>query len=83
MLINVDNYKDYQVIDFAIDEAFIDWVLSGKRAIIWENWLENNQFKKSTVNEARRLVNILVDRNQIISENTIEELWSKIDLAIC
>ena len=81
MLNEVAKYRNYQAADFAADEAFLDWVLSGKQAKAWEDWLEQNQDKQEAINEAKRLVGLMRSEEQEISNGQIEAMWLKIDSA--
>jgi len=81
MLHEAAKYRNYQAADFAADEAFLDWVLSGKQAEAWESWLEQNQDKQEAINEAKQLVRLIRGKEREISNGQIEALWTKIDSA--
>lgn len=51
-------YEDYNVEDFLFDEFFVRWVKNPgpETEHFWESWIEKNQEKIQTINEAREII---------------------------
>lgn len=81
MLNDAEKYRQFEAEDFAADESFLAWVLSGKQAAAWEAWLIQNKEKARAVNEAKQIVAFMRHEEQEIGSQQIENLWNKIDIA--
>lgn len=81
MLNNAEKYWQFEAEDFAADESFLAWVLSGKQAEAWEAWLIQNKDKATTIKEAKQLVAFMRSEEKEINNQQIEFLWNKIDKA--
>jgi len=81
MLNDAEKYRQFEAEDFAADESFLAWVLSGKQAEAWEAWLIQNKDKATTINEAKQIVAFMRSEEKEIESQQIENLWNKIDIA--
>jgi ferric-dicitrate binding protein FerR (iron transport regulator) len=81
MLNDAEKYQQFEAEDFAADEDFLTWVLSGKQATAWEAWLNQNTDKQKAVAKAKALVSLMRNKEKEISNENINNLWSKIDMA--
>jgi len=76
-----DAYLPYQTLDFAQDEAFIDWVKEQHQAEKWQQWLAAHPEKKATVAEARQLVQAIRAKESAPAAGKVDALWANIDAA--
>ena len=77
-------YTQYDVLAFAQDPDFIQWVKSAdaKRTEDWENWLESHPEKLKEVEAAKALVTAIRFQEKAVTEEQIKSLWQKIDAGI-
>ncbi len=61
------------------NREFVSWVLRGKNQKQWESFLAENPEFKSTVAKARKIVELLRDQHDPISEEDVLVLWKNID----
>ena len=61
------------------DREFVAWLVRGKNQQEWESFLDEHADFKSTVNKARKIVNLLRDRHEQISEEELLAIWKNID----
>ncbi|MEX2569379.1 MAG: FecR domain-containing protein [Cyclobacteriaceae bacterium] len=75
---------EYTVEDFMLDPEFRSWVLSPdeEAKAYWEDFLQKNPGKYKEVELARKTLLNLSRNVSEISENRIEDIWSKIDKVI-
>lgn len=59
-------YEDYNVEDFLFDEFFVRWIKNPgpETEHFWESWIEKNQEKIQTINEAREIICSIKYKNQ-------------------
>ena len=59
-------YEDYKVEDFLFDEFFVRWIKNPgpETEHFWESWIEKNQEKIQTINEAREIINSIKYKNR-------------------
>jgi ferric-dicitrate binding protein FerR (iron transport regulator) len=59
-------YEDYKVEDFLYDEFFVRWIKNPgpETEHFWESWIEKNQEKIQTINEAREIINSIKYKNR-------------------
>jgi len=59
-------YEDYKVEDFLFDEFFVRWVKNPgpETDHFWKLWIEKNQDKIQTINEAREIINSIKYKNR-------------------
>lgn len=74
------NYKDFDVHDFLNDEYFRKWIYQPDESsqAFWMDWLEKNPAKKPVVNEAGQILRSVEFYNHSVSEEAVNEVWSKI-----
>lgn len=76
------DYSNFEIEDFATDEAFINWVLApdAEADRFWANFLANHPSAARKVEEARELVLHLRDSEQLSSTpRRASALWSRIE----
>lgn len=76
------NYTNYEIEDFAADDAFIAWCLQPDdvAGAFWKNWLREHPHHQSTLAEARQLVlDLYAIEAETNEENFEQEVWEKID----
>jgi len=76
-----DAYLQYQALDFAQDEAFIEWVNNQRNADKWQEWLTAHPEKKAVVEEARQLVQAIRVKEAAPEVQKIETIWANIEAA--
>lgn len=58
---------------------FVAWILHGQHHKEWETFLSENQEFKSTAKKARKIVELLRDSQDHLSENEILDIWRNIE----
>jgi len=61
------------------NREFIAWVMRGKNQKEWEIFLSENPKFKTTAKKARRIVELLRDRQDSMSEDDILKIWRNIE----
>ena len=61
------------------NREFIAWMLRGKHQNEWESFLAENPEFKSTVNKARKILDLLRDRNDHLSDDDLLKIWKNIE----
>lgn len=64
-----EDYQDYEIMDFVMDEAFFRWVIRPNEKLdnFWREWLERHPHKQKEIEEAR--LSILHIRELLKSSN--------------
>jgi len=77
-------YTTYNTLDFAMDEFFQTWVLAPtwESEQFWQNWMEAHPEKKTTVEEAKALVQVYHVEEKELSAATIEQVLDGIKQGI-
>ncbi|MEM1136106.1 MAG: FecR domain-containing protein, partial [Bacteroidota bacterium] len=78
MLHNSEKYKEFSAVDFATDEVFQEWIISGRRAEVWQNWISNNTEKEAAITQAKTLIFLMKDEEKEIGDVQIQNLWQRI-----
>ena len=78
----MQDYSNYSVKDFVLDESFQQWVLNPKKEsdLFWKKWVTEHQ-KGEIVKEARYIVENLKFSNYRLSGKNVKELWVRIKKA--
>jgi ferric-dicitrate binding protein FerR (iron transport regulator) len=78
------NYTTYNTIDFAEDSFFIKWVKTNdlQAKHFWANFLKNHPEKNADIMSAKQLVLAIQVKEEEPSDESIENLWTKIDKQI-
>lgn len=78
------NYKDFELIDFVLDESFQQWVLSPtpESNDFWRLWLEENPGKEKTISQAKGLLQRIDYKKSNLSEtdkvNLLNDIIAKV-----
>jgi transmembrane sensor len=72
-------YLQFTVEDLVDDREFISWVLHGKSQKEWISFLTENSEFSSTANKARKIIELLRDRDDHLSESDILKIWKNIE----
>lgn len=72
-------YLKYTLEELIEDREFIALVLRGKHQKEWETFLSENPDFKPTVQKARKIVDLLRDHNESMSEDDILNIWRNIE----
>ena len=64
------NYKEFELIDFVLDESFQQWVSSPtpESDKFWRLWLEENPGKKKVINQAKSVLESIDYKKTALSE---------------
>jgi len=73
-------YENYSIEDFIEDEYFQKWVLDSDSMTdrFWEGWLKDHPDKKSAIEKAKRLILLMSEEKDILSEQDFESMWRNI-----
>lgn len=74
-------YTSYTEEDFVMDEYFQKWILAGDSGTrnFWKNWLKENPDKKNLVENAARLIRMIIfNENDELSENEVDGMFKNI-----
>ena len=74
-----DKYLHFDLEDFLVDDAFLDWVLRDDKAPQWDDWLSLHREKASLIMEARQMVSHLKFQNQAIPDGSKNRVWDRIE----
>jgi ferric-dicitrate binding protein FerR (iron transport regulator) len=55
----MEKYFNFSIEEFLQDDEFVEWVLHGKNAEAWEQWLDENAERADTVEKAREILLVL------------------------
>src|SRR5687768_17100986 len=76
------DYSDYTPLDFARDKDFFNWVKYPARhpALdqFWQNWLRENPHKREELEEAKHLLQAILDEKYVASDAEQQEVWTSI-----
>ena len=76
------DYADYTPLDFARDKNFFNWVKYPDRypasQRFWQNWLRENPHKKEDVEEAKHLIQAILEEKYSASDAEQQEVWTSI-----
>jgi len=74
-----EDYLKLTLEELLEDRDFIAWLVRGKNKQEWESLLDEHTDFKSTVNKARKIVELLRDRNDQMSEEDLLKIWKNIE----
>ena len=76
----MNNYSNYTVTDFVLDEFFQEWVIRPDKATnsFWEPWLRIHPEKTAYINEAKMIIVGIKFPFYRLSDNETKELWCRI-----
>jgi len=72
-------YLQLTVEELLENHEFIAWMLHGRHKQEWEAFLEENPEFKSTVNKARKILDLLRDRHDHLSDDDLLAIWKNIE----
>lgn len=76
------DYSDYTPLDFARDKDFFNWVKYPDRypalGQFWQNWLRENPHKREELEEAKHLLQAILDEKYVASDAEQQEVWTSI-----
>lgn len=77
----MDKYLHYKALDLAQEPSFIQWVKGkeSKNSEDWSNWLTQHPNMAGVVEEARRIVNSVVFKQEEIDSKIKDRLWNNIN----
>ncbi|GEO07102.1 hypothetical protein AAE02nite_47660 [Adhaeribacter aerolatus] len=77
-------YQNYTAKHFVTDAFFQKWVIApdAETNAFWEDWLEKYPFKKSDVNEAREIIQVLGFTTDFKTNNDFVAVWNEIQANI-
>jgi transmembrane sensor len=83
----MEKYTRFSAVDFAQDEAFVQWVKEGSRHREldqqWKEWLRLHPEKREAVEEATRMIRSIQEEKQYFpAEEKQREMWSRIEDSI-
>jgi transmembrane sensor len=73
-----NSYTNYSIEDFAVDEAFIDWVLIGKNDDKWQTWMVSHLYLQNKIEEAKKIVLELKANDVEVPDHLSKSIWSSI-----
>jgi hypothetical protein len=78
------DYRDYEVTDFIMDEAFFRWVIQPTKSLdeCWAAWLEQHPDKREEVAEARWYIlrsGELLKSSSAVSNQRMKNLKARIN----
>ena len=72
-------YPDLTLEELLEDREFTAWLLRGKNKKEWESLLAEHPEFKSTVNKARKILDLLRDQHDHLSDDDILNIWKNIE----
>jgi len=72
-------YLQLTVEELLENHEFIAWMLHGRHKQEWEAFLVENPEFKSTVNKARKILDLLRDRHDHLSDDDLLAIWKNIE----
>jgi len=72
-------YLQLTVEELLENHEFIAWMLHGRHKQEWEAFLAENPEFKSTVNKARKILDLLRDRHDHLSDDDLLAIWKNIE----
>lgn len=72
-------YLQFTLEELIENRDFVAWILHGLHHKEWETFLSENQEFKSTAKKARKIVELLRDSQDHLSENEILDIWKNIE----
>lgn len=72
-------YLQLTVEELLGNREFIAWMLHGRHKQEWELFLAENPEFKSTVNKARKILDLLRDRHDQLSDDDLLKIWKNIE----
>jgi transmembrane sensor len=80
------DYTDYSAEDFARDENFFKWIkypqVNPALDRFWKNWLLDNPQKKEDIEEARQLVQAILEEKYIAAPEQQFRVWNAIQTSV-
>lgn len=77
------DYDAYDVIDFALDDSFRQWVLRNTRddAAFWDKWVQNNPTRLDVILQAREMVKDIHVAQDDVTDEEIEDAIQQLTVA--
>ena len=72
-------YPDLTLEELLEDREFTAWLLRGKNKKEWESLLAEHPEFKSTVNKARKILDLLRDQHDHLSDDDLLNIWKNIE----
>lgn len=72
-------YLQLTIEELLEDREFIAWMLRGQHQKEWESCLAENPKFKSTVNKARKILDLLRDKHDHLSDEDLLKIWKNIE----
>jgi len=72
-------YLQLTVEELLENREFIAWMLHGRHKQEWESFLSENPEFRSTVNKARKILDLLRDRHDHLSDDELLKIWKNIE----
>jgi transmembrane sensor len=72
-------FLEYSLEQLLDEKSFISWVLHNEKSREWEKFIEKYPDFRHTANKARKIILFLRDKYDELDENSVLELWKKID----
>ena len=72
-------YLQLTLEELLANREFVSWLLRGKNKQEWELFLNENPEFKSTVNKARKILDLLRDRHDHLSDDDLLQIWKNIE----
>lgn len=72
-------YLQLTIEELLENREFVAWLLRGKNKREWESFLAENPEFSSTVNQARKILDLLRDRHDHLSDNDLLKIWKNIE----
>ncbi|RKD90626.1 FecR family protein [Mangrovibacterium diazotrophicum] len=72
-------YLHYKIEELVDNSDFIAWVVNGTHNELWEQFLSNHPDFEPSVNEARRLIEMLRDQTDNLKPEDFQTIWKNIE----
>jgi len=72
-------YLKYNLEELLEDKQFLAWVLRKHNNLEWTQFIQNNPEFTFQVKKAREILQLLRDTNEFLDEESVLEMWQKID----
>ena len=74
-----EGFAKYSLEELIENREFVAWVVRGENQKEWETFLLENPELKATAKKARKIVELLRDKHESISEDDILKIWNNIE----
>jgi len=71
-------YLQLTVEELLENREFVSWMLHGRHQKEWESFLSENPEFKSTVNKARKILDLLRDKHDDLNDDDLLQIWKNI-----